>query len=228
MKKIKIYTEVAYLLGIVFVAFGVACATKSDLGLSMIPLPAYVFHLKVVKYLSFFTFGTAEYVLQAVILIIMCLIMRKAKLSYLFSFVTAVVYGFVLDGFILLLGDQPMKGIALRILMMVIAMICGAFGVASMFRTYIAPEAYELFVKEVSEHFGIEIHKFKTGYDISSLILGIALSFIFFGLTWPKGFGISTIIMALFNGFIISRFSKLYDKYFEFEDKFPKFKKLFK
>ena len=44
---------------------------------------------------SFVTFGMAEYCLQAVLLLAMCLLLRF-RVSYLFSFVTAVVYGFVL------------------------------------------------------------------------------------------------------------------------------------
>ena len=39
----------------------------------------------------------AEYCLQAVLLLAMCLLLRRFRVSYLFSFVTAVVYGVVLD-----------------------------------------------------------------------------------------------------------------------------------
>ena len=47
---------------------------------------------------SFVTFGMAEYCFQAVLLLAMCLLLRF-RVSYLFSFVTAVVYGFALDAF---------------------------------------------------------------------------------------------------------------------------------
>lgn len=54
------------------------------------------------------------------------------------------------------------------------------------FYIYIAPEAYELFVKELSGKYGINIHRFKTGYDCGSCLVSIVLSF-FFGLWCFEG-----------------------------------------
>ena len=39
----------------------------------------------------------------------MCLPLRRFRVSYLFSFVTAVVYGFVLDAFMLLGAMLPLS-----------------------------------------------------------------------------------------------------------------------
>ena len=103
---------------------------------------------------SFVTFGMAEYCLQAVLLLAMCLLLRRFRMSYLFSFVTAVVYGFVLDAFIVLGAMLPVDSMALRRLYYVLGMLFCAAGVSAMFHTYISPEVYELFVKEVSAHFG--------------------------------------------------------------------------
>ena len=54
----------------------------------------------------------------------------------------------------------------------VLGMLMGSMGVACMFRTYLAAEVYELFVKEVSRAFGVEIHRFKTAYDCVSCLIG--------------------------------------------------------
>ena len=62
---------------------------------------------------SFVTFGMAEYCLQAVLLLAMCLLLRRFRVSYLFSFVTAVVYGFVLDAFMVLGAMLPVDSMAL-------------------------------------------------------------------------------------------------------------------
>ena len=87
-----------------------------------------------------------------------------------------------------------------------------------MFHTYISPEVYELFVKEVSARWGIEIHKFKTGYDITSCLLSVGLSFAFFGLWHLEGVKWGTAVCALVNGFLIHRCTALLERRFVFRD----------
>ena len=217
MKK-TFYTELAYVLGLIFVALGVAFMEKPDFGVSMVVAPAYILHLKISETYSFFTFGMAEYTLQAVLLIIMALVVRRFKLSYLFSFVTAVIYGFILDLCMLLVSYVPMENMALRITYYTLGMVLCAIGIALFFHTYIAPEVYELFVKEVSSKYGVEIHRFKTGYDICSCLIGVILSFIFFGFGVFRGVKWGTIICALINGTLIGLCSKFLEQRFEFKD----------
>ena len=212
------YTELAYVLGLLFVALGVAFMEKPDFGVSMVVAPAYILHLKISETYSFFTFGMAEYTLQAVLLIIMALVLRRFKLSYLFSFVTAVIYGFILDLCMLLVSYVPMENMALRITYYTFGMVLCAIGIALFFHTYIAPEVYELFVKEVSSKYGVEIHRFKTGYDICSCLIGVILSFIFFGFGVFRGVKWGTIICALINGTLIGLCSKFLEQRFEFKD----------
>ena len=170
---------------------------------------------------SFVTFGMAEYCLQAVLLLAMCLLLRRFRVSYLFSFVTAVVYGFVLDAFMVLGATLPVDSMALRGLYYVLGMLFCAAGVSAMFHTYISPEVYELFVKEVSAHFGADINRFKTGYDCVSCLIGVAMSFLVFGLWHFEGVKWGTILCALINGHIIGRISAFYEKHWTFYDQFP-------
>ena len=217
MKK-TFYTELAYVFGLIFVALGVAFMEKPDFGVSMVVAPAYILHLKISETYSFFTFGMAEYTLQAVLLVLMALVVRKFKLSYLFSFVTAVIYGFLLDFCMFLVSYVPMENMALRITYYTLGMVLCAIGISLFFHTYIAPEVYELFVKEVSSKFGVEIHKFKTGYDICSCLIGVILSFIFFGFGVFRGVKWGTIICALINGTLIGLCSKFLEQRFVFKD----------
>ena len=105
-------------------------------------------------------------------------------------------------------------------------MIICSVGVSMFFHTYISPEAYELFVKELSAKFGISITKFKTGYDCVSCLISIAMSFIFFGLWHFEGIKLGTVICAVFNGYTIGLCSEFFEKNFEFKDGL-KLKKLF-
>ena len=69
MKKKIFYTEYAYVIGIVLLALSTALTVLADFGVSMVIAPAYLLHLKVSEYLPFFSFGMAEYTLQAVLLL---------------------------------------------------------------------------------------------------------------------------------------------------------------
>ena len=226
MKKKTMYTEMAYVLGIVILALGTALMEKADFGMSMVVAPAYLLHLKVSQTLPFFSFGMAEYTLQAAVLVLLALVMRRFRLSYLFSFCTAVIYGFVLDGVMLLAAPLPAQGAVLRFAYYALGMLLCSVGVSLLFHTYIAPEAYELFVKEASQRFGVEIHRFKTGYDCVSCAVGVLLSFAFFGLWHFEGVKLGTVLCALINGSVIGMCAKVLETHFEFRDGLP-YRKVF-
>lgn len=226
MKKKVFYTETAYILGILFLAFGTAFSELAGLGMSMVVAPAYIIHLVVSKYLPFFTFGMAEYTLQAVLIIVLMIFLRRFRISYLFSFVTAVIYGIVLDTIIYIFSPLGTENLILRILYLVLGMVLCSTGVAMHFKTYISPEAYELVVKEVSVAKGLKIYKFKTAYDISSCVVAVIMSFVFFGFGVFRGIGIGTVICALINGSIIGLVSRFLDSHFEYKDGM-KLRKLF-
>ncbi len=224
-KKHTFYTEAAYVLGLLMLALGCALMTRADFGLSMVVSPAYILHLKLSESFSFFTFGMAEYTFQAILLIAMVCVIRRFRLSYLFSFATAVIYGFVLDFFLFLLPVTD--SFALRIVLYAVGLFVTSAGVAVILRTYISPEVYELIVKEVTEKFGFKLSVFKTCYDLASCLLSVVLSFAFFGFGVFKGIGPGTVFCALVNGFLIGAVSKFLDAHFVFADGLP-LKKFFK
>ena len=221
LKKRVFSTELAYVLGLLFVAWGVALMERADFGVSMVVAPAYLFYRRLSPLFPFFSFGMAEYCLQAVLLLIMGLILRRFRPVWLLSFVTAVVYGFVLDGGMLLAAALPAESFGARALLYVLGMLFCAAGVSLMFHTYIAPEAYELFVKELSGSFGVPISRFKTAYDCVSCAVALVLSFAFFGFGQFVGVKWGTLLCALLNGWVIGRFSAFYEKHWRFEDALP-------
>ncbi|MBQ8183156.1 MAG: hypothetical protein IJ025_04575 [Clostridia bacterium] len=220
MKKRVFYTEVSYVLGLVIMAFAAAFTEKADFGMSMVVAPAYIIHLKVSQILPWFSFGVAEYVFQGVLVIITAIITRKFKKSYLFSFVTAVLYGTLLDIAMKIISALPDGQFAIRVVWYILGTVLCSFAVSLFFHTYISPEAYELIVKELSQKLNCNINKVKTAYDCFSVVLGIILSFSFFGLGVFEGVKLGTIICAVVNGFLIGRFSKMLEHFFDFKNKF--------
>ena len=54
------YCEIAFVIGIITLAFGAALMEKADFGMSMVVVPAYLIHLKASQFLPFYTFGMSE------------------------------------------------------------------------------------------------------------------------------------------------------------------------
>lgn len=219
-QKRRFYTEGAYLFGLIILAFGTALMEKADFGMSMVVAPAYLFHLKLSQIVAGFSFGMAEYCLQAVLLVLTVIICRRFKPMYLFSFITAVLYGCILDLMIAVFAPVSADSFAVRSVFYIAGMLAGSVGVSLLFHTYLAPEAYELIVKEISQKYGFDIGKTKTVYDCISCAFSVILSFVFFGLWHFEGVKLGTVICALCNGPIIGALTKLEDKLFGFEDAF--------
>ena len=223
MKKKTVSAELAYILSVLLLSLAVAILTSADFGLSMIVSPAYLVSQK----LGTITFGQAEYIVQGILFIVLCCVLKRFKPVYFASFITGLIYGWVLDLWRSLpcfdTGVTPPDSIALwlRLVMLVIGILLTSFSIALFFKTYLYPQVYDFFVKAVSLKYGIKLSKFKTAFDLTFLALSVLLTFCFFGRF--VGIGWATLVMALINGSIIGFFSNLLDKHFAFTPTFPKF-----
>ncbi|MBQ7123845.1 MAG: hypothetical protein IJO01_04455 [Oscillospiraceae bacterium] len=225
MKKPVFYTELAYVFGILFIALGVALAAKVGFGVSMIAAPMYTLHLWICKFTDAITLGTLEYIFQGVIIASIALIVRKFKISYLFSFATSVFSGLAIDLMFWIVSPFQAETLFIRTIVFFASLLSCAFGVSCIFHAYISPAGNELFVKEFAGHFGKNIHKVKTTYDISFFVLSVLLNLILF--QGFVGVGIGTVITAFANGPLIGMFAKFLEKHFEFSSAFPKIEKYF-
>ena len=225
MKKINKSSELLWVFGIIFVALGVAICSKADLGVSMIAAPAFVIHEAVSKLLPSLTVGVTEYMVQGVLLIVMCAVVRRFNWRYLLAFAVAVIYGYTLNLFLWLLGDIQFNAVWLRWVMLIIGDIVTAFGVACFFRTYMPLQVFELFVAEISDRFNISIAKVKSAFDITLLIISATLALTLFGdirdFDWSTigyrsfhSIGLGTLVTTIINSPIINFMGKIIDKLF--------------
>ncbi len=235
--KIKKTSELFWLFGVIFVALGVAICSKADLGVSMIAAPAFVVHDAIAPLWSGFSIGTTEYIIQGLMLIVLCIAVRRFNWRYLLAFVVAVIYGYTFDFFSWVLGTAPFDAVWLRYVMLIVGDIVTAFGVACFFHTYMPLQVHELFVAEIASRFNIGINKVKRVFDISLLALSLVLAFTLFGdvatFDWSTiyytsfhSIGLGTLITTLINSPIIALMSKLIDKISEPTALFPKLEKL--
>ncbi len=227
MKKLTIHSETVYVLSIIILAFSVAMVASADFGLSMIVAPAYILSQK----LGFITFGQAEYLIQGVLFISFLIAVRKFKPTYLFAFLTCVIYGLCLDLFRLIPIFNPnvvapgSMDLWLRIVFFIVGELLTAFSIALCFRTYLYPQVVDFFVVGITAHFKLNRGKFKIIVDVTFLVVSVVLSLCFFG----KFVGIyyGTIVLTLINGPLISLFGNLIDRCFFIKPFFPKFATFF-
>lgn len=226
--KITISSELVYLLGILILSFSVAMIASTNFGVSMIVAPAYIVSQK----LGFITFGQSEYIIQGLLFIVFCLLMKRFKPIYLFSFMTSIIYGAVLDLWRLIIPHfnpsicpPGSLSLPLRIAYFAIGMLLTSLAVSLFFRTYIYPQVYDFFVKCISQKFGIDRTKFKMAFDGSMLLISCILTLVLFhGFV---GIGVGTIIMTALNGIIIGFIGKIFDKYLVTKPTFTRLAKIF-
>ena len=239
MKKFQKGSELLWLLGILFVALGVAICSKADLGVSMIAAPAFVVQEAIVRWSSVLTVGVTEYIIQGLMLVILCVVVGRFNWRYLLAFAVAVGYGYVLDFFIWIISGITLDAVWMRWVMLLIGDLVTAFGVACFFRTYMPLQVYELFVAELADRFRIPVAKVKFFFDNTLLVLSIVLALVLFGdvatFDWSTigyasfhSIGLGPIVTTIINSPLIAMMGKLVDRFFGQDAAFPQMEKLLK
>lgn len=201
-----------WIAGLFFANLGICLCTKSDLGLSMIGASPYILHVWLRDRFAWFTQGTAEYVWEAVILVIACIIIRQVKIKYFLSFITAVIVGFAIDGwFFVLGGNGAYEGLLTRVLAFVAGAVISSIGIAFYFHSDMPLQVYELLVYEVSAKYNKDLNRVKYINDIVLLIVALVLSFVLTGKF--TGIGVGTVVITLVNAPLIKFFRKVIDRF---------------
>ncbi len=225
-KKIVFYTELVYCIAIFFLAWGSALMVHGKLGVSVVVAPSYVLHLRYIENFSFFTYGFAQYFIQAAFLLVLCFIIRRFHWTYIGSFLTAFIFGVFLDFNLYLLSEVNLLSIASRIIFFSFGLILCAITIAMLFRTYLPIFVYELVVRELSTKYHLSLHHVKIAYDIFSCLLSIFFSFSLLGFWNVSAIGVGTVISAFLNGPIIAYTTRFLDSHFIFKARYPKFEKV--
>lgn len=220
-KKLRGWGELAFVLGTVLLAIGVALMEKGGFGMSMVTSMSYIISLAI----DWLSFGTADYLLQGVLLVAYYVLVRRFRAVHLLSFLSAFLFGITLDGIMWLLKGVELTALWQRTAFFAVGMATNALGVAVFFKTYLPLQVYELFVEGLRERLNIPLHKAKTGFDIGCCLTAAALSLIFFGEL--RALGIGTVMCALCNGTLIGIYHKIMDKYIDFSPALPGLYRLF-
>ena len=225
--------ELLWALGVLFVALGVSICSKADLGVSMIAAPAFVVSEAMLPLWSALNVGVMEYIIQGVLLILLCVIVGRCNWRYFLAFAVAVLYGYVLNLFLWLIDGLQIQHLWQRWVMLLVGDAVTAFGVACYFRTDMPLQVYELFVAEVADRFSLELSKVKWVFDCILLVLSIALAFVLFGdaasFDWSSigsasfhSIGLGTLVTTMINSPLIKLWGSVIDRLFDPTPRFPK------
>ena len=235
--KIKKTNELLWLLGTIFVAIGVSICSKADLGVSMIAAPAFVLSEALCALWTAMNVGVTEYVFQGILLVLLCVIVRRWNWRYLLAFVVAVLYGYTLNLFMWIFGDLQVGAIWVRWVMLLLGDCFCAMGVACYFRTYLPLQVYELFVAETARCYSIPIGRVKWCFDMGLFSLSAIMACVLFGdvatfdwsTIWHTSYhniGLGTLVTTVINSAIISFMGKALDRFFDPSPCFSRLQKL--
>lgn len=222
---IKKSSELNWLLGLILVALGTAICEKANLGISMIAAPAFIIHERISMITKALPIAIIEYMVQLFILLLTCAICKKFNWRYIFSFLTAIIYGLLLNMWVLAFESVAFNELWLRWIMFFVGNTSVCAGVALFFRTYMPHEAYELIITEITKTYKFKPTNVKWIYDICSLAVSMILALSLFGdattFEWGKIYeqsyhfiGLGTIIAAFVSAPIIQAIGKLFDLIF--------------
>jgi uncharacterized membrane protein YczE len=208
--KIRVNGEFALLIAIVILSVGIVFVIKADLGMTVVQAPVYVLSLAIPE----ISIGIWNSIVQGSLFVLMILIVKQFKISYLLSFLSGIIYGLTLDFFTFLMSGLTPSGIFMRIVFFAIGFLITAVAVAIFFTCQAPLMPYDIFLREVAGVKKMSIPKFKWIFDISCVIVALILSFSISGRLLGIGWG--TLVFAFVMSPFMAQIMKLINKIFIF------------
>lgn len=213
MKKINAFKlflrAIMLLLGMFFIALGVAFSTKSGLGVSPSAAIPFVLSSEGVTPLSM---GTITTIINCLMIVVQIALLRKNyKPIQLLQLLVVFIFGFFTDFTLMLVKNLELNSYPVRLLFCVISCFVMGFGVFLEVKANLITMSSEGAISAVCKIVKkAEFGKVKMALDISFVIIGVILSFVFHG----KLIGVreGTIIAALLVGFTV----QIYNRYLGF------------
>lgn len=182
-----------YCLGLLILAFGIALAVNSNLGVSPVSSLPYV-----VSQIVGISLGTCTILVYICYILLQMVISRKFQPALLLQLVFSTIFGWFVDGAKWVLGDFCLPGYIGQLAMLAASILLIGFSLVLYIDVQLAPMPAEGLVGCLSEKLGKPFSSMKTLVDCSSVLIGAVLSLVFLG----KLVGIreGTILTALLVG----------------------------
>lgn len=192
-----------YAIGVFVLAFGISLQNESGLGTAAFTCFADTLSLLFGTSLGFML--TVTYVVYVLIQILIQ--QKNFKPRILLEFGFSAVMGFLTDFFSAVLPIQP-SGFPAQVVTMICSIVVTAVGVSIVVGMDIVPNPSDGLVQVIAEKMNKRFGDVKVVLDISHVAASLLLSMLFlhdFG-----GFGLTTLLSALFLGKTINGVNKLF------------------
>lgn len=182
-----------YLIGVILICLGIVLCKNCGLGIS--PISSVPYALSYVAPLSFGTLTALFHFANTGVQMALSKSICDAKLWLQVGI--AFVFGIIIDlaAFII-----PATGgrLSLQVLYLVLSVVVTALGMVLMLGMDIVQNPPDGTVKLLSIKSGRELGRVKVAYDVACVCISLAIGVVLHGK--PVGFGIATIISAIFVG----------------------------
>lgn len=182
-----------YCLGLLILAFGIALAVNSDLGVS--PVSSLPF---VVSQIAGISLGTCTILIYTLYILLQMVISRKFQPTLLLQLVFSTIFGYFVDGAKFVLGDFCLPTYFGQLAMLAASIVLIGFSLVLYIDVKLAPMPAEGLVGCVSAINGRPFSQMKTLFDCTSVLVAAVLSVIFLGKL--SGIREGTVLTALLVG----------------------------
>lgn len=190
-----------YAVGLAAISLGTVLQTESGLGVASLTCFA-TFAARALGT----TLGIMIVLTYAVYVAVQSLLMRhEFSVRILLEMVFAFCMGEFVDAIAVLVRVSP-QGIAAQVACMCAALVVTAFGVTLMVGMEVVPNAPDGLVQAIARTLGTRFGNVKVVFDVSHVLASVVGSLLVFGDI--SGFGVTTVVSALFLGRIINVFDR--------------------
>lgn len=191
-----------YCLGLLVLAFGIALAVNSNLGVSPVTSLPYV-----VSQILNISLGTCTIIVYTLYILLQMLVSKKFQPMLLLQLLFSTLFGYCVDGAKWILGDFILPTYFGQLTMLAVSIVLIGFSLVLYIDVQIAPMPPEGLVGCIAAKLGKPFPKIKTLFDCASVLVGLTLCFLFLGKL--TGIREGTIITALLVGKLMGLFRKL-------------------
>lgn len=203
-KKEVLKRYIVFVIGLFFIALGVAFTKKSMLGVSPISSVPNILSIRFTQ----MTLGTWLIIWNCVLIVGQIAVLGKGfKLIQLLQIPLSFVFGYFTDFGMWMLSFCQADTYVSQILFTVVGVIILGVGVALTVIADVIMNSGEAIVKAIADRARKNFGNVKIAFDIGSVALAIILSLVFFGKVVGAREG--TVINAVFTGIVV----KIVDKY---------------
>lgn len=196
---------IRYFIGLFIMTIGIAISVKSDLGVSPVSSIPYT-----MTRCWNIEMGKATIIFQSFLVLMQLVILRKKfRIRAFLQVPVGIVFGYFTTFSNYLMSFLPdVENYIIRVLMILVSIMLIAVGLFFYIPANIMPLASEGVMQAFAEVTGIAFPKLKVAFDVSVVVISLAVCLIVTGTIGSVGAG--TVLAAVLVGIVLGRITKMW------------------